>query len=208
MSSSLASLGRRVFVVDDEAEIRDALALLLSTAGIDTEEYASAEGFWENAPPPDEPYCLILDHRLPGMSGIDLLAQIVERSKGAAVIMMTGHGDIPTAVRAMKLGAYHFTEKPFDAESLLSVVQEALARNELRSEDEWEAARFRERRATLTEREAEVFELLIEGCPTKTIAARLDITTRTAEHHRAAVMRKLETKSIAALMRCTMLVRN
>jgi FixJ family two-component response regulator len=191
---------RRVFLVDDEAEIRDALALLLSTAGIDTEEYASAEGFWENAPL-DEAYCVVLDNQLPGMSGVDLLARIVERSKGAAVIMMTGHGDIPTAVRAMKLGAYHFTEKPFEAESLLGVIEEALARAERQSEDDLEAARFRERRATLTEREVEVFDLLVEGCPTKTIAARLDITVRTAEHHRAAVMRKLEAKSIAALMR-------
>jgi FixJ family two-component response regulator len=191
---------RRVFIVDDEAEIRDSLALLLATAGVETQEYASAEGFWENAPH-DEPYCLVLDHRLPGMSGLELLARIVERSKHAAVVMMTGHGDIPTAVRAMKLGAYHFTEKPFDAEALLSVVEDALARAERRSVDGLEAVRFSERKATLTERETEVFELLLQGCPSKTIAAKLDVTVRTAEHHRAAVMRKLEVRSIAELMR-------
>jgi FixJ family two-component response regulator len=198
---------RRVFIVDDEAEIRDALALMLATAGVDTQEYASAEGFWENAPH-DEPYCLVLDHRLPGMSGLELLARIVERSKNAAVVMMTGHGDIPTAVHAMKLGAYHFTEKPFDAEALLSVVEDALARAERQSVDGLEAVRFNERKATLTEREAEVFELLLQGCPSKTVAAKLDVTVRTAEHHRAAVMRKLEVKSIAELMRRALSYKN
>src|ERR1700684_3058591 len=101
---------RRVFIVDDEAEIRDSLALLLATAGVETEEYASAEGFWENAPH-DEPYCVLLDNRLPGMSGVALLPHLIARSKQAAVIIMTGHGDIPTAVAAMKSGAYHFVEK-------------------------------------------------------------------------------------------------
>ena len=191
---------RRVYIVDDEPEIRDALSLLLSTAGVETEEYASAEGFWENAPH-DEAYCVILDNRLPALSGVELLARIVERSQRAAVIMMTGHGDIPTAVQAMKLGAYHFVEKPFDAESLLAVVEEALTRTERNSGDSAKAAEFRERRATLTEREAQAFDLLLEGCATKTIAAKLDITVRTAEHHRGAVLRKFDARSISALMR-------
>jgi FixJ family two-component response regulator len=195
-----APVKRRVFIVDDEPEIREALALALSTAGVETEEYASAEGFWENAPH-DEPYCVLLDNRLPGLSGVELLPRIVERSQQAAVIVMTGHGDIPTAVQAMKLGAYHFVEKPFDAESLVAVVEEALGRAERQSELYAEGAAFRERRATLTEREVEVFDLLVEGCATKTIAARLDITVRTAEHHRGAVLRKFEAKSISALMR-------
>jgi two-component system response regulator FixJ len=196
----MSPAARRVYIVDDEPEIRDALALLLSTAGVETEEYASAEGFWENAPH-DAPYCVILDHRLPGLSGMELLARIAARSRAATVIMMTGHGDIPTAVQAMKLGAYHFTEKPFDAETLLGVVEEALSRSERQSEQGADAARFRERRASLTEREAEVFALLLEGCPSKTVAARLDITVRTAEHHRAAVLRKFEAKSLSALLR-------
>jgi len=196
----MTAAGRFVYIVDDEPEIREALSLLLSTAGVETEEYASAEGFWENAPH-DKAYCVLLDNRLPGISGMELLARIAERSKAATVIMMTGHGDIPTAVQAMKLGAYHFTEKPFDAEILLGVVEDALSRNERRSEQDVEAARFRERRASLTEREAEVFALLLEGCPSKTVAARLDITLRTAEHHRAAVMRKFEAKSLSNLLR-------
>ena len=184
---------RRVFIVDDESEIREALSLLLSTAGLVTEEYASAEGFWENAPH-GESYCVILDNRLPGLSGLELLPRLVERSRGAAVIMMTGHGDIPTAVQAMKLGAYHFTEKPFDAETLLGAVDDA------------EASKFRERRASLTEREAEVFALLLEGSPSKVVADRLSITVRTAEHHRAAVLRKFEAKSLSALLKVALKV--
>jgi two-component system response regulator FixJ len=115
--------------------------------------------------------------------------------------MMTGHGDVPTAVSAMKLGAFHFVEKPFDAEALLGAVEEALSRAEAIQDLQAEALAFRSRRETLTQREEEVFELLIEGLPTKLIAARLQITARTTEHHRAAVMRKLEARSISHLMR-------
>jgi two-component system response regulator FixJ len=115
--------------------------------------------------------------------------------------MMTGHGDVPTAVAAMKLGAFHFAEKPFDAEAMLSVVEEALSRAEAVQDFRAEALAFRSRRELLTQREDEVFNLLVEGLPTKVIAARLDITARTAEHHRAAVMRKLEARSISHLMR-------
>jgi FixJ family two-component response regulator len=100
--------------------------------------------------------------------------------------MMTGHGDVPTAVKAMKLGAYHFVEKPFDPEALLGVVEEALDFSRWEAGPGAEAQKFRERRATLTEREAEVFALLMEGHPTKVIASRLDISSRTAEHHRGA----------------------
>jgi two-component system response regulator FixJ len=196
----------RVFIVDDEPEIRSALSLLLSTLDADTEEYASAEGFFENAPA-DEPYCVLLDNKLPGLSGIELLPRLIERSRAACVIMMTGHGDVPTAVKAMRLGAFHFVEKPFDPEALLGVVEEALGRSEREAELGVEALKFRERRATLTEREAEVFALLLEGLASKSIAARLDITTRTAEHHRAAVLRKFEAKSLSALLRVALSIK-
>jgi two-component system response regulator FixJ len=196
----------RVFIVDDEPEIRSALSLLLSTLDADTEEYASAEGFFENAPA-DEPYCVLLDNKLPGLSGIELLPRLIERSRAACVIMMTGHGDVPTAVKAMRLGAFHFVEKPFDPEALLGVVEEALGRSEREAELGVEALKFRERRATLTEREAEVFALLLEGLPSRSIAARLDITTRTTEHHLAAVLRKFEAKSLSALLRVALSIK-
>jgi len=198
---------RPVYIVDDEPEIRSALSLLLSTLGVETEEYASAEGFYENAPS-NEPYCVLLDNRLPGLSGVDLLPRLVERSSSACVILMTGHGDVPTAVKAMKLGAYHFVEKPFDPEALLAVVEEALNHSQREAGPGAEAQKFRERRATLTEREAEVFALLMEGLPSKVVAARLDISARTAEHHRAAVLRKFEAKSLSALLRVALSVKN
>ena len=177
-----------------------ALALMLSTAQIDATAHESAEAYLAAAPL-GEPVCLILDNRLPGISGLELLRRIADAGGEAAVIMMTGQGDVPTAVAAMKLGAFHFVEKPFDAEALLNSVEEALSRAEAIQDLQAEALAFRSRRELLTQREEEVFELLIEGLPTKVIASRLDITARTAEHHRAAVMRKLEARSIAHLMR-------
>jgi FixJ family two-component response regulator len=191
---------RRVHIVDDESEVREALALLFSTAGIEATAHESAEAYLE-AVSLAEPACVILDNRLPGLSGLELLRRIAESGGQAAVIMMTGHGDVPTAVAAMKLGAFHFAEKPFDAEALLSAVEEALARAEAVQDLRAESQAFRSRRELLTQRENEVFELLIEGLPTKVIAGRLHITARTAEHHRAAVMRKLEARSISHLMR-------
>jgi len=191
---------RIVHIVDDEPEVREALALLFSTAAIESKGYASAEAYLENAPL-SEPACLLLDNRLPGLSGIDLLERVVEAGGDPAVIMMTGHGDIPTAVAAMKRGAFHFVEKPFDAEALLGVVEEALSRAERARDLSAEEREFRDNRAALTPREAEVFALLLEGLPTKTIAWRLDITVRTAEHHRGAVLRKLKARSIADLLR-------
>ena len=184
---------RRVQIVDDEPEVREALALLLSTAGIESMAHESAEAYLE-AVPLAEPACVILDNRLPGLSGLELLRRIAESGGHAAVIMMTGHGDVPTAVAAMKLGAFHFAEKPFDAEALLSAVEEALARAEAVQDLRAESQAFRSRRELLTQRENEVFELLIDGPPHyKVIAGRLEITARTAEHHRAAVMRKLRS---------------
>ena len=191
---------RIVHIVDDEPEMRDALALLLSTAAIDTMTYHSAEAYLEGAPL-GRAVCVLLDNRLPGLSGIDLLSRIVQAGGDPAVIMMTGHGDVPTAVAAMKRGAFHFVEKPFDAEALLAVVEEALSRAEQARDASEEERELRENRAALTPREAEVFALLLEGLPTKTIASRLAITVRTAEHHRGSVMRKFKARSIAHLLR-------
>jgi two-component system response regulator FixJ len=165
---------RRVHIVDDEPEVREALALLLATAGIEATAHESAEAYLETATL-FEPNCIILDNRLPGLSGLELLRRIAESGGQAAVIMMTGHGDVPTAVAAMKLGAFHFAEKPFDAEALLSAVEEALARAEAVQDLRAESHGFRSRRELLTQREKEVFELLIEGLPTKVIAGRLEM---------------------------------
>jgi two-component system response regulator FixJ len=200
MDPKTKSAKRLAHIVDDDPEVRDSLAFLLSTAAIETVTHPTGEAYLEIAAPSD-PNCVILDNRLPGLSGLDLLKRISDSGGGAAVIMMTGHGDVPTAVAAMKLGAFHFVEKPFDAEVLLGVVEEALARAEEIHDSQAEARDYRTRRALLTQREEEVFALLLEGLPTKAIAARLDITSRTTEHHRAAVMHKFEARSISHLMR-------
>jgi two-component system response regulator FixJ len=191
---------RLVHIVDDDPEVRDSVAFLLSTAAVESVTHATAEAYLD-AVPLNDPNCVLLDNRLPGISGLELLRRISENGGGAAVIMMTGHGDVPTAVAAMKLGAFHFVEKPFDAEALLAVVEEALARTEEIHDSHAEARDYRMRRALLTQREEEVFALLLQGLPTKAIAARLDITSRTTEHHRAAVMHKFEARSISHLMR-------
>ena len=191
---------RCVYVVDDDPGVREAIALLLSTAGIATRAYGSAEAFLDSGLAFD-PVCMVLDYRLPGISGLDLLRRLKNAKSDTAVIMLTGHADVPTAVAAMKLGAFHFIEKPLDGETLLSAVEEAFSRADKSSDASEEARAFRARRETLSPREAEVFDLMLEGAPTKVIATRLDVSNRTAEHHRSAVLRKLQARSISHLMR-------
>ena len=191
---------RLVHIVDDEARVRDALALLLSTAQIESRTYASAEEYLASVRW-DEPACVLLDNQLPGLSGIDLLKRIAEAASDTAVIMITGYADVPTAVAAMRAGAYHFVQKPIDPEALLIIVEEALARSDKIRDHQAETQEFRSRCALLTQREREVFALLVEGLPTKLIAHRLGITSRTAEHHRAAVMHKMQARTISHLVR-------
>jgi len=198
-------LERCVHIVDDEASVRDALTLLLSTAQIATRSFASAEEYLASVPL-DEPVCLLLDNQLPGISGVELLKRITEATRHSTVIMITGHGDVPTAVAAMKSGAFHFVQKPFDAEALLITVEEGLARagevRDLQRDIRDAKARF----ALLTNREHEVLDLLLGGLPTKLIANRLGITTRTTEHHRAAVMQKMQARTISHLVRMALLL--
>src|SRR5271170_561480 len=160
---------RCVHIVDDEAKVRDALTLLLSTAQIESRSYNSAEEYLTSKPL-KEPACILLDNQLPGMSGIELLRRIVAATNDSTVIMITAYGDVPTAVLAMKAGAFHFVQKPFDAEALLATVEEALSRTGETRDDPHEIREFNARRALLTQREREVLALLLEGLPTKLIA--------------------------------------
>jgi FixJ family two-component response regulator len=191
---------RYVAIVDDEASVRESLALLLSTAQIESRTFASAEDYLRSVPTDESP-CIILDNQLPGLSGIDLLKRITAASADTAVILISGHGDVPTAVSAMKCGAFHFVEKPLDAEALLLTVEEALGRTEQARDRQTQVQEFRSRRALLTQRENEVFALLVDGLPTKLIAQQLGITPRTTEHHRAAVMHKMQARTISHLVR-------
>ena len=163
---------RCVHIVDDEAEVRDALTLLLSTAQIELRSYGSAEEYMTSNPLKD-PACILLDNQLPGMSGIELLRRIVAATTDSTIIMITAYGDVPTAVLAMKAGAFHFVQKPFDAEALLVTVEEALSRNDEAGDLPLEMKGFKARQALLTQREREVLALLLEGLPTKLIAHQL-----------------------------------
>jgi two-component system response regulator FixJ len=196
-----------VHIVDDEAEVRDALTLLLSTAQIESRSYGSAEDYMTSNPLKD-PACILLDNQLPGMSGIELLRRIVAATTDSTIIMITAYGDVPTAVLAMKAGAFHFVQKPFDAEALLVTVEEALSGNDEAGDVRLEIKGFKARQALLTQREREVLALLLEGLPTKLIAHQLRISSRTAEHHRAAVIQKMQARNISHLMRMAFIAKN
>jgi FixJ family two-component response regulator len=207
MDASAMLRERCVHIVDDEAKVRDALTLLLSTAQIESRSYGSAEEYITSMPL-REPACILLDNQLPGMSGIELLRRIVAASTDSTVIMITAYGDVPTAVLAMKAGAFHFVQKPFDAEALLATVEEALSRSDDAADAPLELKGFKARQAVLTQREREVLALLLEGLPTKLIAHQLRISSRTAEHHRAAVIQKMQARNISHLMRMAFAARN
>jgi two-component system response regulator FixJ len=190
----------RVHIVDDDASVRDALAMLLATAGIESRAYASAEAFLDCGPVA-EATCVLLDIQLPGMSGVELLRLMTARASRAAVIMITAYPDVPTAVATMRMGAFHFVQKPFDAEALLLTIEEGIARSAEANDQQRDTREVAARFARLTPREQEVFALLCEGLPTKIVASRLAITSRTAEHHRAAVMQKMEARTMSHLVR-------
>lgn len=189
-----------VFVVDDDAAVRESLAMLLESAGLRVESYVSAREFLAEGDL-SRPGCLILDIRMPGLSGLDLQDVLVERGVQLPVIMLTGHGDVPAAVRAMRGGAVDFLEKPFDSEVLLERIRQAFERDaELRRDSATQAA-LAERLSQLTQREREIMELIVAGNANKVIALDLDISERTVELHRARIMRKMGARSLAELMR-------
>ncbi len=189
-----------VFLIDDDQAVRDAVGLLLRATGLIVESFASATDFLKS----DgirRPGCLLLDVRMPGMSGLDLQKQLQEQGHHIPIIFMTGHGDIPMATRAMKAGAFDFIEKPFQGQTLLARVREALerdARELCRQAQRSEAAR---RLARLSPREREVLERVAAGQYNKVIAAELGISLSTVEIHRKRVMEKLEADSLSNLIR-------
>lgn len=189
-----------VFVVDDDKEMRNSLRRLLMTMHLNVELYGSAQEFMEHYKP-ECPGCIILDVRMPRMGGLDLQARLVEQGVRTPVIIVTGHGDVPTAVRAMKGGAFGFIEKPFDEQELLDYVNKCIA---LDHEMRQEAARRKDigaRMAQLTARELEVLELVVTGKTNKMIATELDISCKTVEVHRSRVMDKMQADSVANLAR-------
>ena len=189
-----------VFVVDDDADARDSLCALLESAGIAAEAHASARAFLD-AYQPGRPACLIADIRMPDMDGLELQEELNRRNAGLPVIVVTGHADVPLAVRAMKAGAVDLIEKPFDDTLLLASVKRALAQAHGAREQAAATESAKTRIASLSARERQVLELLVAGQPNKIIAFELDISPRTVEIHRAHVMEKMEAKSLSDLVR-------
>lgn len=194
-----------VYIVEDDHSMRGALALLLEGEGYRTEQYRSAEEFLSAA---DEPRagCALVDVRLPGKSGLDLLRALTEKAAPVQVVMISGHGDIPMAVSAMRAGALHFIEKPFEPAALVDIVSEAvrLAESQPQNTDSVESLRARFR--TLTPREHEILRHVAQGLSSKQIAAELRISPRTVDNHRASIMDKMKAANLSVLIRMTMLL--
>lgn len=194
---------RYVFIVDDDADVRDSLQSLLESHAFRVEGFESAIMFLASDAPGRQG-CLIVDVRMPGMDGLQLQEELVGRGSKLSVIVMTGHGDVPLAVRAMKAGAVDFLEKPFEENVLLDSVRRALKQASATDDKAAATKLAQERIANLTERERQVLNLLITGRPNKVIAYELSISPRTVEIHRARVMEKMGVRSLAELVRLTL----
>jgi len=196
----MTDLAPIVFVIDDDPSVRKALGRLLTSAGFSVVVFATAEAFLEQ-PLPDVPACLILDVRMPGLSGLDLQHTLVEREAGLPIVFLTGYGDIPMTVQAMKAGAADFLPKPFNDQDLLTAVRQAIARHVQARHAEAELTAIRQRAASLSPREREVMALIVRGMLNKQAAHQLGVTEKTIKVHRAQVMRKMQVRSLAELVR-------
>ncbi len=194
-----------VFIVDDDEAVRDSLSWLMQSVGLNTESFPSADAFLKGFGG-DRPGCLLLDIRMPGMSGLELQGILQEKGFRLPLVMISGHADVPMAVRALKAGAFDFIEKPFNDQLLLDTVQRAIEqdleqRRSLAQIDEWRC-RF----DTLTPREQEVLESVVAGASNKQISNELGVSVKTVEAHRARVMDKLQADSLSQLVRMTLSV--
>jgi FixJ family two-component response regulator len=188
-----------VYLVDDDDAIRDSLGLLLRSVGLECAVYASALEFLE-AYDDDRHSCLVADIRMPGLSGLELQQRLAEQHSDIPIIFITGHGDVPMAVTAMKSGAADFIQKPFRDQDLIDRIHKALAQDQERRSSRAQEKTIRERIATLTPREVEVMQRVVKGQANKVIAMDLGVSQRTVELHRARVMRKLKMRSLAELV--------
>lgn len=193
-----------VYVVDDDKAVRESLRWLLESVGLRVALYASADAFLTSYTP-QMAGCLVVDVRLPGMSGLDLQQTLTHRGVRLPVIVITGHGDVPVAVRAMKAGAIDFIEKPFSDQTLLDRVRYGLELDARQRTQESEELRLRQRLSRLTPREREVMHMVVRGKLNKQIASDLGLSHKTIEVHRAHVMEKMEADSVAMLVRMAMI---
>ena len=196
----MSSVDAIVYVIDDDESIREALNSLIRSVGLTVQTFASAHEFLESRRP-DVPACLILDVRMPGLSGLDLQRDLTEANIRIPIIFITGHGDIPMSVRAMKAGAVEFLTKPFRDQDLLDAIQQALERDRLMRSQQADNAELRNRYQSLTPRETEVFGLVVKGLLNKQIALQLGTSEITVKLHRRQVMEKMHAGSLADLVR-------
>jgi FixJ family two-component response regulator len=199
-TSEVKGLEPRVFVVDDDQSVRTSLANLLETEEYAVEIFANADEYLARVPHPG-PACLVLDVQLPGLDGLALQQRLIQEGRTEQIVFITGHGDLPMGIRAMKLGAVDFLPKPFRDDELLPAVAQGLARSAEDCRQRFAVVESRARLAKLTPREFEVFRLVIAGRLNKEIGAELGITLRTIKTHRARVMQKIGAISVAELVR-------
>lgn len=192
-----------VHVVDDDQAVRASLELLIRSVGLSVKTFSSAQAFLENYQS-DETGCLVLDIRMPGMSGLELQRHLKGQRVDIPIIIISGHGDVPIAVRAMKDGALEFLEKPFSKQLLLEHIRYALKRDEERRAASQNQAEIEERLASLTNREHEIMQLIVAGKISKQIAAELGISKKTVDVHRARVMQKMKVDSLPQLVELTL----
>jgi RNA polymerase sigma factor (sigma-70 family) len=189
-----------VFIVDDDPSARSSLKFLLSSMGLQVESFESAETFLQRKPP-DAPSCLVLDVRLRGLSGLDFQRELAARNILIPIVFVTGHGDIPMSVRAMKAGAIEFLTKPYRDQDLLDAVRIALERDRTRREQEKDLTDLRQRFDSLTPREQEVISMAVSGMLNKQIAGELGTAENTVKVHRSRAMEKMNAQSFADLVR-------
>jgi FixJ family two-component response regulator len=189
-----------VFIVDDDRDVRESLQDLLESVGLPSRSFGTAREFL-SSPRNDGPSCLILDVRLPGISGLDLQLELKRGKVSIPIIFLTAHADVPMSVKAIKSGAVEFLTKPFRHQDLLDAVQRSLTRDRVVREKQRDLAELRQRRNALSVRERGVMDLVVSGMPNKQIAAELDASEATVKMHRSQVMKKMQAKSLPELVR-------
>ena len=196
-----------VFIVDDDQAVRDSLKFLVESNGRAAQTYSSAKAFIDGYNP-DMPGCVLLDVRMPEMSGFELQKEMQKRQITIPIIFISAHGTVPAAVRALKLGASDFVMKPFNNQVLLEKIDQAIEADKIHREERDRRQHIADRMANLTARELDVMRLIVEGMPAKKIAEQLGISNKTVDVHRSHIMHKLEIKSVAELVKMVVSVEN